>query len=172
MTEIQRKSTGTKRLISVLCASFFFAVKETQISISMVSVFFMHNLLKPNISDFLTPNKCWMNRKTCCTSPYCTSSVSHNAPYGNKMCAFLLQNGALWVICPMPCGICEMITFMFQWMELSALWVEFEKSFGIGVRHHSIGEITRTTAYPSYAQSCDAVYIDNMGNIRILGTYK
>ena len=41
---------------------------------------------------------------------------SHNAPgpyptvhhFATEMCTFLLQNGALWDICPMHCGICEM----------------------------------------------------------------
>ena len=48
----------------------------------------------------------------------CTSPISHNTtvPYPTMLhCAreyahmstFLLQNGALWAICLMPCGICE-----------------------------------------------------------------
>ena len=43
--------------------------------------------------------------------PQCTSPISHNAPLCSRnvhtyVCTFLLQNGALWDICPMHCGIC------------------------------------------------------------------
>ena len=43
--------------------------------------------------------------------PQCTNTTPHDAPFCNKnvhMCAHLLQNGALWDICLMHCGICEM----------------------------------------------------------------
>ena len=42
--------------------------------------------------------------------PQCTSPMSHNAPFCNRnvhVCTFLLQNGALWDIYLMHCGICE-----------------------------------------------------------------
>ena len=41
-------------------------------------------------------------------SPQCTILISHNAPFCNRnvhMCAHL-QNGALWDICLVHCGIC------------------------------------------------------------------
>ena len=44
-------------------------------------------------------------------SPHCTSLISHNAPLCNRnvhVCTFLLQSGALWEICLMHHGICEL----------------------------------------------------------------
>ena len=40
-----------------------------------------------------------------------TRPIFHNAPFCNRnvhMCTFLLQNGALWDICLLHCGICKM----------------------------------------------------------------
>ena len=43
--------------------------------------------------------------------PQCIKLISHNAPFCNRKCAhvctFLLQNGALWDICPVHCRIWE-----------------------------------------------------------------
>ena len=44
-------------------------------------------------------------------TPQCITPISHNAPFCNRnvhVCTFLLQNGALWDISVMHCGICEM----------------------------------------------------------------
>ena len=43
--------------------------------------------------------------------PQCTSLISHNAPFCNRnlhVCAFLLQNGALWDMCLMHFVVCVM----------------------------------------------------------------
>ena len=41
--------------------------------------------------------------------PQCTSPISHNAPFCNRnVHTFLLENGALWDICLVHYGICEM----------------------------------------------------------------
>ena len=45
-------------------------------------------------------------------NPQSAHSTSHNAPLCNRniyihTCTFLLRNGALWDICLMHCGICE-----------------------------------------------------------------
>ena len=52
---------------------------------------------------------------------------SHNAPvpcptmhhFVTEMCTFLLQNGALWDICFILCGICEMslLTISHHWLK-------------------------------------------------------
>ena len=42
--------------------------------------------------------------------PKCICAISHNATFCDRnvhMCAHLLQNGALWDICLVHCGICE-----------------------------------------------------------------
>ena len=42
--------------------------------------------------------------------PQCTSHIPHNAPFCSRnvhVCTVLLQNGALWYICQMHFGICE-----------------------------------------------------------------
>ena len=40
--------------------------------------------------------------------PECIYAITHNAPFCNRnVCTFLLQNGALWDIFLMHCGICE-----------------------------------------------------------------
>ena len=51
--------------------------------------------------------------------PQCTSPICHNAPLGNRnvhVCIFLLQSGALWDICQIHCGICEMS--LLQWVSM------------------------------------------------------
>ena len=52
------------------------------------------------------------NESTCCTNP--TMHQSHIPQFTTlsqkcaHVCTFLLQNGALWYICMIHCGICEM----------------------------------------------------------------
>ena len=53
--------------------------------------------------------------------PHC-SPISHNPPLCNRnvhVCTFLLQNGALWYIFLMHCGICEL---GLVWLILNAAW--------------------------------------------------
>ena len=62
----------------------------------------------------LVPGICGCNRPGA-QIPQCTSPISHNAPFYNRnvhTCAhFCYKNGALWDICLMHCGICEMGLF-------------------------------------------------------------
>ena len=46
----------------------------------------------------------YSNRPMASISQY-TSPISQNAPFVTEMCTFLLQNGALWDICLIHCGI-------------------------------------------------------------------
>ena len=48
------------------------------------------------------------------------STISNNVPFYNKkvlLCIFLLQNGALWDIRLMHCGICEMTLLGYYWFN-------------------------------------------------------
>ena len=46
-----------------------------------------------------------------CTSPIWYPTMHHFVTEMSHVCTFLLQNGALWDICLMHCGICEMGQF-------------------------------------------------------------
>ena len=53
----------------------------------------------------------WWSNRPVAQIPQCTSSISHYAPFFKRnvhMCVLVLQNGALWDISPMHCGICVM----------------------------------------------------------------
>ena len=106
--------TGSKRPVSVLCASlvpellknaFLFAVNKNQVSISMIQVFSIQDLFMPNDSDLLTKTNFWIINRSIAQIPQCTKPISNNAPFCNRN---MLENGALWVICLMRCGTCEM----------------------------------------------------------------
>ena len=56
--------------------------------------------------------------------PQCTSLKSHNVPFYIRnvhVCTFLLQNSALWDICHMHCGICEVSQNLHN-RRFNSLW--------------------------------------------------
>ena len=51
------------------------------------------------------------------------SPISHNASFVTEMCTCLLQNGALWDISLMHCGICEMRLLSVHVILLMTIYV-------------------------------------------------
>ena len=68
---------------------------------------------------------CCLCNRSISQIPQCTSPTSHNAPFCYRnvhMCTFLLQSGALWDICLMHCGICEMGLYQCWAVYNLVLW--------------------------------------------------
>ena len=71
----------------------------------IINIYYLYILYKSQ--------QCSMNRSIA-QIPQCTSPLPHHAPYCDRnvhVCTFLSQNGALWDICLMHCGICDMGLF-------------------------------------------------------------
>ena len=95
----------------------------------------------------------WFTDVLCCsrpnfTTPQCTrpksqmhQPISHNVPSCNRninVCLFLLQNDALWDICVVHCGICEMDLYILTWHDGS----ESSQKWGV-MRGFSVSKISQ-----------------------------
>ena len=98
------KIAASKRPVSALCA-FLFAANKNQVSISMVKSSLSKIFLCLRIQICQPKTNFWLINRPIVRIPQCTKPVAHNAPFCNRN---ILENGALWVICLMHCGICEM----------------------------------------------------------------
>ena len=98
----------------------------------------------------------------------CTSPVSHNAPFWNRnwsMCAhFFLQNGALWDICLMHCGVCEMVLFYTHpsdwrhWHVIASMSVKYPSWIWQNILDKPLGANAINTALYSKTRPCTILW--------------
>ena len=106
------KIARSKRPVSALCASLVpellkkhFYLPWIRIKSPYQWIQKIQDLFMPKNSDLLTKNKFWLINRPIAQIAQCTKAISHNAPFCNRN---MFENGALWVICLVHCGICEM----------------------------------------------------------------
>ena len=97
--------------------------------------YFQNRISHTGKTALLLKKRCQCNTNLMCILIHLIYK-SHNAPvtiptvhhFVTEMCTFLLQNGALWDIHPMHCGICEIGLFSVYWEEDT--WPNYLDHFG------------------------------------------